>query len=116
MHRNQNGDWKKVEKQVKEILTYADVVQSLAEDLVKADAKLKLLLLEAYKDAPITDCLFYDSPISPDKQTYNLRAYLRKLSWPGIRDIVTEPIAIPAFADTIKDGCRWLLKFKKDNA
>lgn len=113
--RNKDGDWKKLEKQIKEINTYAEVVQGLAEDLVKAEAKLKLLTLEAYQLAPKVDCLFYDSPISPDKQTASLRAYLKKLGWSGVRDIWMDSIKIQPFAATVKDGCRWLVKFQSDN-
>lgn len=115
LYRNEKGDWKKLEKQIKEIQTYADVVQGLADDLVKADMKLRALLLEAYQQAPATDCLFYDSPISPDKQTFHLRSYLKKLNWSGIRDIMVEPIKIKPFADNVKEGCKWLMKFQSSN-
>lgn len=113
VHRNNDGSWDKTEKHIKEALTYAKVVEDLANDLVKADAKLRNILLEAYKEAPMTDALFYDSPISPDKQTLNLKIHFKKLSWPGIRDVIIDVTRAQNFSDTIKDGCKWLLKFKK---
>jgi hypothetical protein len=113
LHRNKDGDWSKVEKTVKEIITYAQVVDDLTNDLMKADQKLKELMLEAYRSAPTVDCLFYDSPIAPNKQTLNLKLYLRKLGWDGIRDVYVDPTRIPTFADVTKEACRWLLKFKK---
>jgi hypothetical protein len=113
--RNDKGDWKKLEKQIKEINTYAEVVQGLADDLVKAETRLKALMLEAYQLAPKVDCLFYDSPISPDKQTFFLRSYLKKLNWSGVRDIMVDPNRIKPFADNVKEGCKWLLKFQTGN-
>lgn len=113
--RNENGDWDKLEKHLVQVQTYAKVVDDLAKDLVTADAKLKTLLLEAYQMAPMVDCLFYDSPVSPDRQTLALKSYLKKLNWSGIRDIFTESIEIKKFSDTIKDGCRWLQKFQKED-
>jgi hypothetical protein len=113
LHRNKDGDWAKVEKTAKEILTYAKVVEDLANDLVKADAKLKILMLEAYKDAPCVDSLFYDSPVSPDRQTLALKLYLKKLNWPGVRDVIVDTTRVQDFSETMKEAVRWLLKFKK---
>lgn len=116
LFRNHGGDWKKVEKMTKEIETYAQVVDDLAKDLVKADAKLRDLMLAAYKEVPKTDCLFYDSPVSPSRQTLHLKCYLKKLGWDGVRDVMTASIAIEPFSKNIKEAMRWLLKFKNDEA
>lgn len=114
LFKNPNGDWKKLEKKVDEIQIMADVVQGLAEDLVKAEAKLRVLTLDAYHLAPKTDCLFYDSPVSPDKQVLSLKMYLKKLGWSGVRDVWVDAITIKPFSETVKEGCRWLLKFKNE--
>lgn len=114
LFRNKDGDWKKLESKIKEMNAYGDVIQSLIEDLVKAEAKLKILSLEAYHLAPKTDCLFYDSPVSPDKQTLAIKLYFKKLGWSGIRDVWMDAPSIQLFSETVKDSCRWLLKFKND--
>lgn len=110
--QNSHGDWEKLEKLTKEITTYADVIDGLAKDLVEANARLRKLLVEAYHLSPEIDCLFYDSPISPSKQTLHLRAYLSKLGFDGIRDVITNPNDIKPFSFHIKEGVQWLMKLR----
>lgn len=114
VHRNASGDWKKVEAKVKEIKAVAETIETLAKDIVKADKQLRELLLEAYTITPAIDSLFYDSPIAPQKQSYYLKAFLRKLGLDGIQGIHTPTINIVDFSKCIKDGCNWLMKFKSD--
>ncbi len=114
LFRNEKGDWKETERLIKEITTYAKVVEDLASDLVKADKKLSELTLEAYKIAPKTDCLFYDSPLSPAKQTFHLKLFLKKLGWNGVRDVFMNDLEIQPFTKQMKDACRWLVKFKEN--
>lgn len=110
--KNEKGNWKDAEKLVKEINSYAEIVDSLAKDLVKANKKLLEMALEAYKTAPEIDCLFYDSPLSPSRQSLNLRLYLKKLGFDGIRDVVVNNYDISDFSECVKDGGRWLMKLK----
>lgn len=112
LFRNPQGDWKKAEKLAKEIMTYAQVVDGLAVDLVKADRHLRQLQLEAYQAAKAVDSLFYDSPVSPARQTMHLKMYLKKLGWDGIRDLHTPSVSIEAFTKNMVEATRWLLKFK----
>ncbi len=114
LFRNSNGDWKKLEKLTKEINALAEEMDQMAIDLVKSDSKLKDLMLEAYQIAPETDCLFYDSPVAPNRQTLYLKMHLKKIGWDGVRDVSVSSISIEPFSRMIKDGCRWLLKFKND--
>ena len=113
MFRNKDGDWTKLEAKCKEIQTYAQVVQELADDFVKAETKLKLLMLEAYQLAPVVDCLYYDSPVCPDRMTTHIKAYLKKQKWSGIRDVWIDHDKIRPFADHVREACKWLLKFSK---
>ena len=112
---NSLGSWKTAEKCVKDVMIQAQEVDDIAIMLVQAMKKLDAMVLEAFKNTPKTDCLFYDSPISANRQNMYLRAYLFKLGWSGIRDIFTDPTKIRQFSDEIKDGCRWLMKFKNEN-
>ena len=112
LFRNPQGNWAEVEKRCKSINSLAALVQSLTEDLIKANNKLEREILEAYELAPLKDSLYYDCPIGPAKQTLYLRMFLKKLGWDGIRDVWVEPVAIQEFAKHIKEGTRWLLKFK----
>jgi hypothetical protein len=110
--QNSKGDWEKLEKLSKEISTYADVIDGLCKDLVEANTRLRKLMVDAYHLSPEIDCLFYDSPISPAKQSLHLRAYLHKLGFDGIRDVITNPVDIKPFSFHIKEGVQWLLKLK----
>lgn len=112
--KNETGDWKKMDPLVKEILTYGKVIDDLARDLVTADRKLRELMQQAYKTAPRVDSLFIDSPAGPQRQTYALKAYLKKLGWDGVRDVITPTIAIDEFQKAVKDGVTWLLKFRNE--
>ncbi len=110
--RNDGGDWKKTEALLKEAITYAEVIEGLANDLITADVKLKELLLAAYKTAPIVEGLYMDCPVSPNWQITHLRLYLKKLGWAGVRDVITPTVSIEPFSKQIKDAAKWLLKFK----
>lgn len=112
--RNSDGDWEKIKKLQKEICNSAETLEQLVKDLVAEDKKLKALQLEAYKLAPAVDCLFYDSPMSPAKQTFHLKAYFKKMGWDGIRDVFVPTVGIDDFSKVIKDGCSWLVKFKSE--
>lgn len=110
--QNDKGDWVAAEKKIKEAISYAQVVDQMAIDLEKANQKVKDLLLDAFKVTPETDCLFYDSPISPSRQVLYLKSFLVKLGFEGIRDVTTSHEDIKPFSAMIEDGCAWLMKFK----
>jgi hypothetical protein len=112
LQRNDKGDWKRVEEKVKEAKILADVLEGLLKDVVKADAKLREALLDAYRVAPEVDCHYMDSPIAPSRQVYALKAYLKKLGWDGIRDMHTLSVNIQDFSAAMKEASSWLLKFK----
>ncbi len=115
LFRNPNGDWRKLEGQVKEIMIWADTIEGLANDLAKADKKMKDLCLVAYENAPKKDTLYYDSPLSPAKVTMYLKMHLKKAGWEGVRDIHVDTSLIEPFTKTMREATRWLLKFKDDN-
>lgn len=108
------GDWTKIEKLKKDALAQADEIEKLCKDLIKADKKLKDMILEAYATTPSTDSLFYDSPLAPSRQSLYLRAFLKKLGWEGARDVHMDIDKIQDFSKAIKDGFAWLAKFKND--
>lgn len=111
---NKDGDWKKLESLTKEIIETATSIQNQAQGLVRADAKLRALQLEAYQLAPKVDCLFYDSPVSPSRQTLYLKMHLKRIGWDGVRDVFINEMLQVNFVSMIKDSCQWLLKFKND--
>ena len=112
--RNPNGDWNKLETLTKEIIKQGQLVENLCEKLAEADNRLKILCRDAYALAPAVDCVFMDSPIAPHKHTFFIKAQLKKAGWDGIRDVSIESIMIEPFSKIVKDGCKWLLKFKDD--
>lgn len=112
---NQKGDWKKLEKLTKDISALADSMQNQVKELVKADTKLKQMQLEAYQLAPQVDCLFYDSPVAPSRQTLYLKMFLKKCGWDGARDIFMDESLPETFSSRIREGCAWLLKFRSDD-
>lgn len=112
--KHEKGDWKKTEELLDKIKVYADVLQGLERDRVEAYKELQKLILEAYNTAPEVDCLFYDSPLSPVRILYLLKAYGKKLGYDGITDIFTPEVDIKEFKKGIEEGCNWLLKFKKN--
>lgn len=112
--RHQDGDWNKLEKLTKEIIKQAEMIEGFCEKLAKEDQRLRILCADAYALAPKVDCLYMDSPIAPHKNTFHIKAQLKKFGWDGIRDVMIENILIESFAKVMKDNCRWLLKFKDD--
>ncbi len=112
--RHQNGDWIKTEKLTREIMQTAQEMESHAAKLMEADAKLKKLQLQAYETAPIVDCLYMDSPISPTKQVRFLELQFKKLGWSGIKNVHMDPALIEPFSKHVRIACKWLLKFKDD--
>lgn len=111
--RQYNGDWAKCEAATKDIIKLGNEIESLASQLIEKDRELRLKTLAAYELAPKKDALYYDSPLSPSHQTLNLRVFFRKLGWDGIRDIHLDHDKLTSFASQVKDGCKWLLKFKE---
>lgn len=114
VHRNAAGDWKKVEKLSREIILLAEQMEKTMAELVKQEQKLKDLQLEGFRAAPIVDSLFMDSPVAPHRQTQQVKMYLKKLGWGGSGDVITPTVAIESFSKTVKDSCRWLMKFKDE--
>lgn len=116
LFKNADGDWKKVEALTREILKESENVQKHAELMVTAYQRVGRLVLEAYKIVPKTDALYLDSPLSPHRQSAFLKQFLKKLGLDGFsRDVVTPDILIMPFIKQMRDGCRWLLKFKEDD-
>ena len=112
--KHDKGSWDKTEKLLKDIKVFAEVLEGLEKDRIEAYKKLQALILEAYNTAPGVDCLFYDSPLAPNRVLYLLKAFGKKLGFDGITDIFTPSIEIKDFKKGIEEGCDWLLKFKKN--
>lgn len=110
---NDKGDWKKVEKALKDAQPWVDVLEELSKRMAKATAELEAILLDAYKTAPKIDCLYYDSPISPNAQTHYLKSYLYKLGWRGVRDVSTNKIDIKEFSKEMELAMKWLTKYQQ---
>lgn len=112
--KHEKGDWKKTEALLKEVKVFAEVVDGLERDRIKAFKKLQGLILEAYNTAPEVDCLFYDSPLSPTRVLYLLKAFSKKCGFEGATDIFVPSIEIKDFKDGVIEGCDWLVKFKNE--
>ncbi len=111
---NPEGDWVKAEKMCREINSQAKLVEDRIKSLVEEDMKLRNLILQAYKMTPKIDCLFYDSPVAPSRQTMYVKMTLKKFGWDGVRDTFSNLMLFEGIAREIKDGTRWLLKFKPE--
>lgn len=112
LFRNPKGDWKKTEKLCRECTETAEKLQATLEQVVELENSLKDLLLKAYTSAPAIDSLYMDSPVAPHKVTLQSKLYMKKLGWTGAPELLTPSITVEPFAKTIKDCCKWLMKFK----
>lgn len=111
---NEGGSWTEAEAKAKELKTYGKVIEGLIDDLAKAVFKFNEVALDAYNSAPKTDCLFYDSPLSPSRVVVDLKCYVKKAGLPIVRDVIAPSISIKQFSDSVVDYCKWLLKFKNE--
>lgn len=110
--------WTAAEKHTKDAEKWGKVLEGLAADFVTASQELNKALLGAYRNAPLVDCNFGDSPIAPRKQIFATKAYLKKLGWAGIsvREVMTPSVNIHDLSKFVSDGCKWILKAKNEKA
>jgi hypothetical protein len=110
---NPKGNWEETEKATKDVMRCAVEIEEIIRLLVEKTDRLDELVLKAHGWAPKTDCLFYDSPLSPTRTILYMKSMLSKMGWAGVAGVTDDPRKIPDFADIMKLSCKWLLKFNK---
>ncbi len=112
LFKNPKGDWNDIEKRTKEIMVWAETLEGLTNDFIKAQKKITELCHQAYELTPKKDVLYYDSPVSPSKIELYLKEHMKKSGLTWFRDIYKYDDKMETFTQVMKSACRWLLKFK----
>jgi len=110
--------WEESRKHAEEAMKWIRVLDGLAKDMAVAYKKTEENLFEAFRRAPMVDCSFGESPIGPKKTMFFIKAYLKKLEWPGItnRDVMISTVDIEGFAEVMAKNIKWIFKLENEKA
>lgn len=106
--------WPDAEKTVNEILSLSSQIEVMLTPLSEKYKTLEDLVLKAYQQTPLTDCGLNVSPLGLTMvRTYMLN-HLKKRGVALDNRYVAEIHKINDMTHNMKEACKWLLKFKKD--
>lgn len=108
--------WADAHKFADEAIKWVEVQEGLAKEMAATQEKISSNFYEAFRRAPIVDCSYGEGPISPPKQIYYLKAFLKKLGWPGvtIRDVAIPTVEIEPYSAVMAKAIKWLFKFENE--
>lgn len=105
------GDWEECKKHAKRVEELSVEIEKSLTHLANNQKKLSAAITEAYKSAPLTDCGFGVSPISPTRVMHAMKAHLLKHGMRVDTYSFGDETKIPTFSESIKNALNWLLKF-----
>jgi hypothetical protein len=109
--KHSSEDWKKCKISAAKLENLAREMEKDLNGLAEKYAALNTLLVEAYKEAPLTDCGFGVSPLGPGRVLHALKCHLIKRKMHVDNGYFGDTTKFPEFNEYILEATKWLLKF-----